>query len=83
MIGGRAIVALLAALVLGACAPQAPSAPPPAASSTTSSPTESQPPRQGVPVSHLFSADANLVRQAVDAGADLETRDDRDRARGW
>lgn len=30
-------------------------------------------------MSQLFEADVNLVRQAVDAGADLETRDDRGR----
>ncbi|MBB5851220.1 ankyrin repeat domain-containing protein [Amycolatopsis umgeniensis] len=71
MIGERAVVALLAALVLGACSAQAPSAPP--------SPVASQPHHQGVPVDQLFQADANLVRQAVEAGADLETRDDHGR----
>lgn len=71
MIGKRAVAVALAALVLGACSPQAPSAPPASA--------VSQPSKQGVPVSQLFEADANLVRAAVEAGADLETRDDRGR----
>ncbi|MFC3452854.1 ankyrin repeat domain-containing protein [Amycolatopsis speibonae] len=79
MIGERAIVALLAALVLGACSPQAPGAPPPSAPSAPTPPVESRPHRQGVPVNQLFEADVNLVKQAVDAGADLETRDDHGR----
>lgn len=72
MIGERAVVALLAALVLGACSPQAPGTPPPV-------PIESPPSGQGVAVNQLFDAvargDTNTVRAAVAAGSDLEVRD--------